>query len=82
MKKSELRQIIREEIKSILKESYKIDTDSASDADKIKDILRKKKIKFKQTGSIITIMLNRKSAQSSMINSQFDKIVGNHWKEI
>ncbi len=59
---------------TVLYESFKLDTLAASEGDKIKEILKKDKVKFTQKGSVITIMMNRKSLEAATLVSRLHKI--------
>ena len=51
-----------------------IDTFSTSDSDKVIDFLDSENIKYKKTGSKITIMLDRSSLKASVILAHLQKI--------
>jgi hypothetical protein len=50
-----------------------LDTLAASEADKIKDILKKDKLKFTQTGSILSVEIDPKSASAAVLRSHLHK---------
>jgi hypothetical protein len=54
--------------------SFKLDTLAASEADKIKEVLKKDKVKFTQKGPIITVMLDRKSPQAATLVSHLNRL--------